>query len=238
VAVIPAGGGAPADLTSEFQYVTRPAWSVDGKAVYFGADQNGILNVFKVPFRDGRRSGGLSRVTLGQGQDAGATISPDGRKLAFAALYNELNVWEVTLDGMVGRAVTSGAGNPNYPHLSPDGKTFLVQSNQTGDLAVWTVDIQGKYLSRLTPGERVEPSARWSPDGTRFGYIFDHKLRIQSLGSLTAEETGVPLSGSMSWSPDGKTLALGAALSGPGEVRLYDVASGKLRGITNLKQRL
>src|SRR5262249_38246767 len=31
VAVIPAGGGARADLTSEFQYVTRPAWSVDGK---------------------------------------------------------------------------------------------------------------------------------------------------------------------------------------------------------------
>jgi eukaryotic-like serine/threonine-protein kinase len=239
VAVVPASGGAPADLTSEFLYVTRPAWSVDGKTVFFGADQNGILNLFKVSFRDGRRSGGLSRVTLGQGQDGGATISRDGHKLAFAALHNELNIWEVALDKMVGRAVTSGEGNPDYPHLSPDGKTLLVQSNQTGDLAVWTVDLQGRYLSRLTPGSGgVEPSGRWAPDGTRFGYLFDQKLRIQSLGSLSAQETGVPLTGSMSWSPDGKTLALGAALSGPSEIRLYDVASGKLREITNLKQSL
>src|SRR5262245_645942 len=238
VAVIPAGGGESASLTSEFLYVTRPAWSVDGKAVFFGADQNGILNVFKVPFRDGQRSGGLSRVTLGQGQDTGATISQDERRLAFAALYNELNIWALTLEGMVGRAVTSGAGNPNYPHVSPDGNTLLVQSNVTGDLAVWTVDLQGKYLSRLTPGEGLEPSARWSPDGTRFAYLFEQKLRIQSLGSLSAQETGVPGSGSLSWSPDGKTLALGAALSEPGEIRLYDVASGKLREITNLRQPL
>jgi Tol biopolymer transport system component/serine/threonine protein kinase len=238
LSIIPAGGGEPSDLTSEFQYVTRPAWSADGKAIFFGAGQNGIVNIFRVPVEDGRRAGGLSRVTLGQGQDTGTTVSRDGRRLAFASLHNELNIWELTLDGLVARAVTSGAGNPDSPHLSPDGKTLLVQSNQSGDFAVWTADLQGRYLSQLTPGEDVEPSGRWAPDGARFAYLFDRKLRIQSLGSLSAQETGVPLTGSMSWSPDGKTLALGATTSEEGEIRLYDVASGKTRTITDLKQKL
>src|SRR5262249_42270411 len=174
LAVVPAGGGTPTELTSEFQYVTRPAWAADGKAIYFAGDQNGILNLFRLPFREGRRDGPMSRVTVGQGQDTGATISRDGRKLAFAALRNELNIWELTLDGMTARAVTPGAGNADYPHLSPDGKTLLMQSSQTGDYAVWTADLQGRFLSRLTPGERVEPSARWAPDGARFAYLFDN----------------------------------------------------------------
>jgi Tol biopolymer transport system component len=235
LAVIPAAGGAARLLTSDFSYVTHPAWAADGKAIFFAGDRNGILNLFRVPFRDGPVSVPPSRVTLGQGQDSGATVSRDGRRLAFAALRNELNVWELTLDGMSARAVTSGAGSPDYPHVSPDGKTILVQSNQTGNLAVWTVDLQGRFLSRLTPDERMEPSARWSPDGTRFGYVFNGKLRIQSLGSLSAVETGVSTNGSMSWSPDGRILALGTS-GVAGEIRLYDVASGKIRTITALNQ--
>src|SRR5262249_42555817 len=237
VRVVPSAGGQPVDLTNEFVYVTRPAWAADGGTIYFSGEQNGIMNVFKLPFQKGRRAGAISRITLGQGQDTGVTVSRDGRALAFAALHNDLNIWELTLDGMVGRAVTSGAGSTDYPHLSPDGKTLLVQSSQSGDLAVWTVDLQGKFLSKLTPGQTqsLDPQARWAPDGTRFGYVRDNRLRIQPLGSMTAQDTGVATSGSMSWSPDGKTIALGTT-GGPGEIRLYDVASGRVQALTDLKQ--
>ena len=237
VRVVPAAGGQPVDLTSEFVYVTRPAWAADGGAIYFSGEQNGIMNVFRLPFHEGRRAGAISRVTLGQGQDTGVTVSRDGRRLAFVALHNDLNIWELTLEGMVGRAVTSGAGSTDYPHPSPDGKTLLVQSNQSGDLAVWTVDLQGKFLSKLTPGQpqSLDPQARWAPDGTRFSYLRDTKLRIQPLGSMTAQDTGVEASGSMFWSPDGKTIAVGTT-GGPGEIRLYDVASGKVHALTDLKQ--
>jgi TolB protein len=47
----------------------------------------------------------------------------------------------------------------------------------------------------------------------------------------------VSSTGAMSWSPDGRTIALGTT-GGTGEIRLYDVASGKLRSITHLNQWL
>jgi Tol biopolymer transport system component len=234
--VVPADGrAAPVDLTDRFVYITRPAWAADGKSILFSGDQNGILNVWRLPFSDGRLRGALARVTLGQGQDAGVAVSRDGRRLAFAALRTEPSIWELSLDGKVPRLVTRG-GAPDYPQLSPDGKTLLVQSNQTGDLAVWTVDLQGRFLSRLTPGQALEPQARWSPDGGRIAYVHEGKLRIQPVGSMSAVETGVP-SGALAWSPDGKRIAVGTP-GGPAEIRIYDVEGKTAKPVTALKQEL
>jgi len=238
--VISADGRTAANLTEGFVskgfvYITRPAWAADGKSVLFSGVQNGILNVWKAPFSAGRLAGSLARVTLGQGQDTGVAVSRDGTKLAFAALRNEPNIWELTLDDSSARAVTQG-GAPDYPQPSPDGKTLLVQSNQTGDLAVWTIDLQGRFLSRLTPGQALEPQARWSPDGSRIAYVRNGKLVLQEFGSLNGVDTGVP-SGSLEWSPDGKRIAVGSP-GGPEEIRIYDVDRKTVRPVTSLKQEL
>jgi len=232
-------GGSETNVAEGFTYVQHPAWAADGQSIVFSADRDGILNVWRVPVRDGRRAGPLSRVTLGQGQDAGAAVSRDGKTLAFAALRTELNIWEVSLDGTAPRAVTQGAGGPDFPQLSPDGKTFLVESARTGMYAVWTVSREGRFLSRLTPGqELIEPQPRWSPDGRQFSFVRDGTLRIQPVGSMSAQDTGVP-SGSAGWSRDGKRILVGS----PGgtavaEIRVYDVETKKVTPMTALGKEL
>src|SRR5262249_1167216 len=152
--------------------------------------------------RDGRRSGPLTRVTLGQGQDTGATVSRDGHALAFAVLKTDQNVWEIDLGGGIARQITHG-GSADYPHLSPDGKTLRIQSNQTRKVAAWTADLPGHYLARLTPGQTLEPEARWSRDGSRVAWVKDGGiLQIQPVGSMSAVDTGIP-SGAVDWAPDG-----------------------------------
>jgi len=174
-------------------------------------------------------------MTTGAGQDTAAAASRDGKTLAFASVNNDPNVWELTLATGEAREVTHG-GSATYPQLSPDAKTLLVQSNQTGSLAVWTADLQGRFLARLTGGQDIEPQARWSPDGGRIGYIANGTLRIQPVGGVGAVETRVP-SGALEWSPDGKFVAVGS----PGdrsEIRVYDVAGGTTRAVTSLHQDL
>ena len=234
VFVVPAGGGPPAPITEDFIYTARPAWAADSRSIVFAGDQNGIMNLWRVPVREGRRSGPPTRVTLGQGQDTGAAISRDGRLLAFATLDNDQNIWELTVDTGVVRPVTHG-GSADYAHISPDGKTLLVQSNQTGSVAIWTSDLQGRFLARLTPGQTLEPEGRWSRDGGRIAWVKEGgTLQIQPVGSMSAVDTGVP-SGAVDWSPDGRRIALGTA-QGPSEVRVYDVDSKSVKPVTSVNQ--
>ena len=233
---VAAAGGAPIQLTKSFGYVTRPAWSADGGTIFFSGERNGILNAWRIPFAGDRRPSEPSRITLGQGQDANVSVSHDGRKLAFASVRNEFNIWELTVETGRLRPVTSGAGNADFPQLSPDGKTLLVQSNRSGQNAVWTVDLSGKFLSQLTAGQGAEPAARLSPDGRRIAYCQERRVRIQPVGSMSAEDTGIEAS-FVDWSPDGRAIAFSTALgaAGAGQIGIYSVADKKTRFIASMK---
>ncbi len=236
VHVIDSAGGSPRQLTTDFGYVTRPGWAADGTAIFFSGERNGILNAWRVPFSNAKRLATPSAVTLGQGQNANVSVSRDGRKLAFAAVGNEFNIWELTLETGRLRAVTSGAGGGDFPQLSPDGKTLLVQSNRSGDLAVWSVDLQGRFLSPLTPGQARSPEARWSPDGRQIAYVRGDRLWLQSIGSMSARDTGIRAT-TKEWSPDGRSIATGLWDGAvPGEISIYDVATGTAKPITSLKK--
>jgi Tol biopolymer transport system component len=223
-------------LTSDFGYVTGPAWSADGKTIFFSGQRNGILNTWQIPFAGQARAAEPSRVTLGQGQDANISVSHDGRKLAFAAVHNDFNIWELNADTGHLRPVTSGAGGPDYPQPSPDGKMLLVQSNRGGQNAVWTVDLSGKFLSQLTPGQGNNPVGRWSPDGQRIVYLQERRLRIQPVGTMNAEDTGIEAS-FVDWSPDGRAIAFSTLAHGadPDQIGIYSVADEKTKFITSLK---
>jgi Tol biopolymer transport system component/predicted Ser/Thr protein kinase len=241
IRVVAASGGTPRTLTTEFGYVTRPAWSADGKAIFFSGERAGILNVWRVPFTEAGRPAPSARVTLGQGQDTGVALSRDGKKLAFAADHNDSNIWELTVDTGELRAVTSGASQPDFPQPSPDGKTLLVSAARTGERSVWTVDLQGRFLSQLTTGVIAEPTAHWSPDGRWILYSREGKrggltLWLLPIGSMNAEDTGVPASAPES-SPDGKSIATGHA-EGPGEIFVYDVEKKTARPVTSVKSEV
>jgi dipeptidyl aminopeptidase/acylaminoacyl peptidase len=80
LAVIPAGGGTPRMVAPQFLYQpTSPAWSPDGRTLYFGAAVRTTSQLFAVP-----ATGGTPRqLTELHGVIANATFSRDGRSVAF-----------------------------------------------------------------------------------------------------------------------------------------------------------
>jgi dipeptidyl aminopeptidase/acylaminoacyl peptidase len=82
ICIIPAAGGPSRNLTTAWSLdPSSPAWSTDGKTLYFFAETNGNAHLFAVP-----AAGGLVRqITTGERTLRGFALSADGRTLAYTA---------------------------------------------------------------------------------------------------------------------------------------------------------
>jgi Tol biopolymer transport system component len=145
---------------------------------------------------------------------AGASISPDGKHIAYSAL-SRLYVSEVS--GGTPRRVVTESGAEYQPAWSPDGTwlAYVTWTNEEG--GIWKVRSDGTGNSqRLTSIPAYYANLCWSPDGSRIVALrasrhqamtqadeFGHGLNVQDLVWLAAEGGTVT------------TIASGNGWSGP-----------------------
>ncbi len=108
----------------------------------------------------------------------GLSLSPDGRRLAFAGLSLDSHIWSMPLeaDGSTrgpAAPVTTGTSRRNsLPVLSPDGTRIAYMSIRQGELPnVWVVNADGTNAIQLTSDETAEHKPGWFPDGRRIAYM-------------------------------------------------------------------
>ena len=94
-------------------------------------------------------------------------FSPDGTQIAFcSARSGDMSrIWVVRADGSEPRQLTGDMqGGQNEPSWSPDGRTLAFVSI-AGQDHIWTIDVEGANLRRVTTeaGDYHKPS--WSRDG-------------------------------------------------------------------------
>lgn len=149
-------------------------------------------------------------VTATEGTNICATVSPDGRTVAFD-VYAML--WLVPIEGGPARRLTDEIYEIAQPDWSPDGKTIAFQSYRDGNFHVWTIGADGRGLKQLTKGTFDCREPRWSPDGKTIAFSSDrggrygvHLLDVAS-GGITAFSSGPTDEFEPSWSPDGKSIA-------------------------------
>jgi hypothetical protein len=105
-----------------------PAWSPDSRWLYIISNRHGPRDIYAQRLSGaGQPTGGPVRLTTGLGAHT-ISLSQDGRRLAYASLTAESNIWSLALTGpfpVAGSAaikVTKGTQSTESASISRDGK--------------------------------------------------------------------------------------------------------------------
>ncbi len=140
-------------------------------------------------------------------------ISPDGKKVAFAALDD---IYVETIGGKP-ENITKDKYLDTDPAWSPDGNQLVYSSDRGGALLqLWVRDMRTGQSRQLTNITTQPQGATWSPDGKRIAFFdVDGMWRAASVsvvdvatGKVTKIHNSLFGPGIPAWSPDGKRIAL------------------------------
>jgi Tol biopolymer transport system component len=220
-------------ITNDVVGNTRPAWTKSGKFIYFSSARSGGINVWRAPVkRDGTLDGPLQQVTTGAGQDVEVAISPDSRRLAYATLHQNADIWELPVDPQTGKAngapqaVIGTTREDSRGAWSPDGKMIAFNSDRAGNMNIWLFSPTDSTSRQLSSGEGGDFQPNWSPDGKKVAFFSSRsgspniwEADVASGGQRTlTSNSGVNVN--PFYSPDGKVIAYQSDQSGRLEVWL------------------
>ncbi|MCA9148304.1 MAG: TolB family protein [Planctomycetales bacterium] len=179
VAVVPAAGGSPRNVTSQGPSYLH-GWSPDGKNLLYTAERDGEFDIYRIPIGGGAEE----RLTRSPGLDDGAEYHPDGRTIYYnSSTTGRMQIWRMSADGSQPTQLTDDDYNNWFPHVAPDGQQFVTLSFPN-TIAADDHPFYQHVLLRLFPRDGGKPRV--------LAYVYGGQGTIN-----------VP-----SWSPDGKYLAL------------------------------
>ncbi len=136
-------------------------------------------------------------------------ISPDGARVAFAALGD---LWVMTVGGLP-RRLTNDRFVETDPAWSPDGAYLVFSSDRAGTMDLWLRNMSSGQERALTNLSAAEMGAAWAPDGGRIAFLTDagevHTVDVES-GETQKVHDALFRPGHPTWSPDGRVIALSA----------------------------
>jgi TolB protein len=147
-------------LTDDPAVDTEPAWSPDGKSIYFTSDRAGGPQIYKLDIAQPKR---IERITFGSAYNARARVSPDGKKLAFVT--REGGNYRIAIQDLASGTVSvlSHGALDESPSFAPNG-AVVIYAGRDGDVGtLQTVSVDGLVTQRLKSdqGEVREPV--WGP---------------------------------------------------------------------------
>ncbi|MCA6437754.1 MAG: PD40 domain-containing protein [Bacteroidetes bacterium] len=91
---------------------------------------------------------------------------PTGGKYLWA-VYNSFDIFIANPNGKIIKQLTNSKGYDAEATISPKGDKIVFTSDRSGDLELWTMDVDGKNQKQITFGLGYDGGAFFSPDGKK-----------------------------------------------------------------------
>jgi len=215
-------GATPSQVTSfKSGRVLWPSIAYDGRTIVFERDfaiwkldtANGSTAPIAIT-RRGVPSGPSIEHRRLTDRFSDLAVSPDGKKLAFAARGEVFAVG--AKDGGDAVRVTNTPALESQLTWSPDSKTLVYISDRAGRTHLYQYDFATEKETQLTSGDANDDTPRFAPDGKSIAFQRDRRelvvydLATKQPRSLTNALLDRPPLGSdrpFAWSPDSKWIA-------------------------------
>ncbi|MBS7623253.1 PD40 domain-containing protein [Candidatus Bathyarchaeota archaeon] len=160
-------------LTSSPGKDVGAVYSPEGGRIVWVTDSLGNWTIW-IMNEDGA---GKQQLTPSNVISGGPSWSPDGREIAYWSWDPEsktCDIWKMTSDGSSRVKLTTDGSFKGPPMWSPRGDRIAYTANQTGNMEVYIMNIDGTGNRQLTrghnPGYWVESRTTWHPDGVHLYY--------------------------------------------------------------------
>ncbi len=251
----PAGRLAVADLDSgKMRFLARghavalsPAWSPDGRFIYFGSSRGGTINIWKIAAAGGKPE----QITAGEGDDVDVDVSTNGKEIVFGTMRQKIGIAQLDLQAKPGEPnikvlTTDPARNQIAPVYSPDGKHLAYFTNLKGveKEAIWVSDADGTDATALVQDSHINIFPAWTPDSKDLIYT---SLGAEVRASWASDDRRVGIAGGAPkslfstdiWSildvgHDGRVLFLDAK----GKAAAFNPRTGKTQALGTLSGAL
>jgi TolB protein len=186
-----------------------PSLAPDGKSVVYSQYRtNNVYEIYELSLGDAT----ARRLTDDLGVLTAPEISPDGSLIAFmrwTPASEQYQIWVMDRDGGNPRRVFAGTGWD--PTWSPDGGRLLFASDRDGLTQLFTVDLDGTGLQRISNLPSIRGRSDWSPLGliaTYSGESWHREIYVMSANGSNARQVSPPGGNSQgpSFSPDGQWI--------------------------------
>ncbi|MEP6995853.1 MAG: protein kinase, partial [Acidobacteriota bacterium] len=165
-------------VTKDLFQNLQPVWAPSGRVIYFTSNRTGGYNLWSAAVSaEGKIAGQPLQLTAGAGQDVEAAVSRDGKRLAFAILKQNADLWKLPVDPASGKTtgppqeVVSTTREDSRGAWSPDGQMIAFNSDRAGDTNLWLYSLRDGATRQLTKGPGGDYQAAWAPDGRTIAFF-------------------------------------------------------------------
>ncbi|MDQ8198459.1 hypothetical protein QEH56_09890 [Pelagicoccus enzymogenes] len=156
-------------------------WSPDHKSLIFTGQRNGQFDIWSIDIESKKETPLTQLPSL----DDGSEFSPDGRHIFFNSVRSgNMQIWRMKADGSEPTQMTFDSYNNWFPHVAPDGKSFVYLAFPSDidpndhpfykKVYLRHMSIDGgnaKTIAYLYGGQGSINVPSWSPDSTHIAFV-------------------------------------------------------------------